>query len=268
MGRDDDRQRMIDALCAPELAPIVDLVVWVDGETPYGANHLGTVRFRDGEPAEVVAGTNPIGSEDPLAFLPYEREVANPSPRLSTENAYPLAARRLRSFFADPDRSPDLAVVHTPRHFFPEQGGHVGEHGSLDVIQSRSPLILSGAGVPRRGYVDGFARLVDVGPTLAFLSGVPAMDLVDAEGVALDGRVLRELLEPGRPAPARDRDALGRRARPGTCCTSPRPASCPASPGWSSAGWRCAVARWRSSRRSPSPTTPRSSPAPGRAGTA
>ncbi len=197
MGRDDDRQRLIDALCAPGLAPIVDLVVWVDGETPYGANHLGTVRFRDGEPAEVVAGTNPIGSEDPLAFLPYEREVANPSPRLSTENAYPLAARRLRSFFADPDRSPDLAIIHTPRHFFPEEGGHVGEHGSLDVIQSRAPLILSGAGVPRRGYVDGFARLVDVGPTLAFLAGVPAMDLVDAEGVPLDGRVLREHLEPG-----------------------------------------------------------------------
>ena len=103
--------------------------------------------------------------------------------------------------------------MHTPRHFFPEQGGHVGEHGSLDVIQSRSPLILSGAGVPRRGYVDGFARLVDVGPTLAFLAGVPAMDLVDAEGVALDGRVLRELPRArGGQAPARDRDALGRRA--------------------------------------------------------
>ena len=93
MGRDDDRQRMIDALCAPELAPIVDLVVWVDGETPYGANHLGTVRFRDGEPAEVVAGTNPIGSEDPLAFLPYEREVANPSPA-AVDARTPTRSRR------------------------------------------------------------------------------------------------------------------------------------------------------------------------------
>jgi phosphonoacetate hydrolase len=192
------RQRMIDALCAPELAGIVDLVVWVDDEgEPYAANHLGTVRFHFRDGAEVVAGTNPIGSEDPMAFLPYEQELANPSPRVSTDNAYPLAWQRLRSFFADPDRSPDLAIIHTPRHFFPEQGGHVGEHGSLDVIQSRAPLILSGAGVKQQGYVDGFARLVDVGPTLAFLAGVPAMDLVDAEGQGLDGRVLRDYLETG-----------------------------------------------------------------------
>ena len=197
MADPDARQRMVEALCAPELAPIVDLVVWVEDDEPYGANHLGTVRFRYGGPAELVSGTNPIGSEDPLAFLPYDAELANPSPRISTENAYPLAWQRLRSFFADPDRSPDLAIVHTPRHFFPDEGGHVGEHGSLDVIQSRAPLILSGAGIPRRGYVDAHARLVDVGPTLAFLAGVPAMDLVDAEGRALDGRVLREHLEQG-----------------------------------------------------------------------
>ena len=196
MADPDARQRMVDALCAPELASIVDLVVWVEDDEPYAANHLGTVRFRYGGPAELVSGTNPIGSEDPLAFLPYDAELANPSPRISTENAYPLAWQRLRSFFADPDRSPDLAIVHTPRHFFPDEGGHVGEHGSLDVIQSRAPLILSGAGIPQRGYVDAHARLVDVGPTLAFLAGVPAMDLVDAEGRALDGRVLREHLEP------------------------------------------------------------------------
>ena len=197
MADPDARQRMVAALCAPELASIVDLVVWVEDDEPYAANHLGTVRFRYGGPAELVSGTNPIGSEDPLAFLPYDAELANPSPRISTENAYPLAWQRLRSFFADPDRSPDLAIVHTPRHFFPDEGGHVGEHGSLDVIQSRAPLILSGAGIPQRGYVDAHARLVDVGPTLAFLAGVPAMDLVDAEGRALDGRVLREHLDPG-----------------------------------------------------------------------
>ncbi len=197
MADPDARQRMVEALCAPELAPIVDLVVWVEDDEPFGANHLGTVRFRYGGPAELVSGTNPIGSEDPLAFLPYDAELANPSPRISTQNAYPLAWQRLRSFFADPDRSPDLAIVHTPRHFFPDEGGHVGEHGSLDVIQSRAPLILSGAGIPQRGYVDAHARLVDVGPTLAFLAGVPAMDLVDADGRALDGRVLREHLEPG-----------------------------------------------------------------------
>lgn len=193
----DARERMIGALCAPELAPIVDLVVWVEGDSPYAANHLGRVLLREDGPAEVVAGRSPLGSEDPMAFLPYARELANASPRVSTDNAYPLAATRLRSFFADPDRSPDLAVVHTPRHFFPEQGGHLGEHGSLDVIQSRAPLVLSGAGIPRRGYVDTYARLVDVGPTLAHLAGVPAQGLVDGDGAALDGRVLTEHLTAG-----------------------------------------------------------------------
>ncbi|HQR26072.1 MAG TPA: alkaline phosphatase family protein [Nocardioides sp.] len=205
MSRDEDREKFIEALCAPGLADIVDLVCWVEdgegGPTAYAANSVGRVRLHPDRPREVVSGQDPIGSEDPLAFLPYERELADPSPARSTHNAYPLAATRLLSFFADPDRSPDLAVVHTPRHFFPEEGGHVGEHGSLDVIQSRAPFILSGAGVRRQGYVDAYARLVDVGPTLAHLAGVPEDDLRDAKGEALDGRPQLQYLQPGtRPS--------------------------------------------------------------------
>ena len=113
---------MVDALCAPELAPIVDLVVWVEDDEPYAANHLGTVRFRYGEPAEVVGGTNPIGSEDPLAFLPYEPSWPTRLRGSRPRTPIPWPRQRLRSFFADPDRSPDLAIVHTPRHFFPERG--------------------------------------------------------------------------------------------------------------------------------------------------
>ncbi len=182
------RERAIAALSHEDYADIVDLVVWVEDGHAYAANGVGRVRFHDDGPAEVVEGHNPIGSEDPLAFLPYEKECADPSPARSTSNAYPLASLRLKSFFADPDRSPDLAIVHTPRHFFPEEHGHVGEHGSLDVIQSRAPFILSGAGVRREGFVMDHARLVDVGPTLAHLAGVPEDDLVDAHGAPLDGR--------------------------------------------------------------------------------
>jgi len=123
--------------------------------------------------------------------------LVDPSPRLSRDNAYPLAAERILSFFADPSRSPDVAVVHTPRHFFPTEGGHVGEHGSLDVIQSRAPLVLAGAGIRPLGLLDHHARLVDVGPTLAFLAGVPEAGLHDAHGDALDGRVLHAYLEEG-----------------------------------------------------------------------
>ena len=145
------RERAVAALCSPDLAAIVDLVVWVEDDVAYAANHLGRVRWNGNGDRQLLSGADPIGSEDPMAFLPYEREVADPSPHPSTGNADPYPATRLRSFFADPERSPDLAIVHSPRHSFLDEGGHVGEHGSLDVIQSRAPLVLSGAGIARRG---------------------------------------------------------------------------------------------------------------------
>ena len=202
------RTLAVQALTAPGLRDIVDLVLWVedlDGRrVACAANHLGQVRLHPGGVHEVVAGVDPIASEDPMAFLPYDREVASPGPRSSVDNAYPYAAERVLSLFADPTRSPDLAVVHTPRHWFPQEGGHVGEHGSLDAIQSRAPLILSGAGVRRLGFVDDHARLVDVGPTLALMSGVPQAALRDATGAALDGAPLTTYLhEDGRRAPHR-----------------------------------------------------------------
>ncbi len=200
------RERAVAALTTPELASIVDLVVWVepvDGvSVAHAASHAGRVRLHPGGRHEVLAGVDPIVSEDPLAFLPYagpSGEIALAGPRDSRANAYPYAAERLLSFFADPDRSPDLAIVHTPRHYFPEQGGHVGEHGSLDVIQSRAPFILSGAGVRRLGFLDEHARLVDVVPTLATLAGADPASLRDAEGEPLDGRAQTAYLTGERP---------------------------------------------------------------------
>jgi phosphonoacetate hydrolase len=199
----DRRESVVTALTSPDLASIVDLVVWVEvdaddpsvaGPVAMAANHIGRVRLHLDGRHEVLQGRDPIASEEPMAFLPYERECASPGPRTSRENSYPYAAARILSLFADPTRSPDLAVMHTPRHFFPEQGGKVGEHGSLDVIQSRAPLILSGMGVPVRGMVDAHARLVDICPTLAVLAGVPVADLRDAAGEPLDGDVLTTYL--------------------------------------------------------------------------
>ncbi|GAA4346756.1 hypothetical protein GCM10023145_05060 [Angustibacter luteus] len=189
------------ALTGPELANAVDLVVWCEGEgsdrTALVANHRGRVRLHADGRHEVLRGADPVANEDPMAFLPYERELADPSPP-NERNAYPFAYRRLVSLFADPDRSPDLAVVHTPRHWFVDEGGHPGEHGSLDVIQSRAPLVVSGAGVERQGYLDEHAWLVDVGPTLAAAAGVPLADLLDAHGHGLDGAALTHLVRPGR----------------------------------------------------------------------
>jgi hypothetical protein len=185
--------RAVDALIDPGLSPIVDLVAWPEGEgdqrTVLVANADGQARLQAGQPDEVFSGRNLVANQDPMAFLPYEREVTDASPANGT-NAYPYAAERLLSFFADADRSPDLVVVHAPRHYFPESGGHVGEHGSLDVIQSRAPLLLSGPSVTPRGVVDDHARLVDVGPTLAWLAGA------EQRSGQIDGRRLPHLLEP------------------------------------------------------------------------
>jgi hypothetical protein len=190
------RDAVVAALTAPELAAVVDLVVWVDEGIAHAANHLGIVRLHVDGSHEVLTGADPVASEDPMAFLPYEEELAAAGPRVSTGNAYPYAAQRILSLLGDADRSPDVAVVHTPRHWFVDEGGHVGEHGSLDVIQSRAPLVMSGPGARALGFVDDHARLVDVAPTLAVLSGVPEADLVDARGEALDGRVLAAYLDP------------------------------------------------------------------------
>ncbi|TPG15979.1 alkaline phosphatase family protein [Pedococcus bigeumensis] len=190
------RDAVVAALTTPDLAAVVDLVVWAEDGVAHAANHLGTVRLHLDGSHEVVAGVDPVASEDPMAFLPYEAEIAAAGPRVSTDNAYPYAAQRILSLFGDADRSPDVAVVHTPRHYFPHEGGHGGEHGSLDVIQSRAPLVMSGAGVSPLGFVDDHARLVDVAPTLAVLSGVPESDLLDGDGELLDGRALTAYLEP------------------------------------------------------------------------
>jgi phosphonoacetate hydrolase len=192
----------VRALTRPELASIVDLVVWVEitqadpfrARVAMAASHLGRVRLHADGRHEVCEGMDPIASEDPMAFLPYDLECAGARPVGSRENSYPYAASRILSLFADPTRSPDVAVLHTPGHFFPEQGGHVGEHGSLDVIQSRAPLLLSGRGVGAAGIVDAHAMLVDVGPTLARAAGVPEAQLRDGAGELLDGRALTAYL--------------------------------------------------------------------------
>ncbi|HET8616435.1 MAG TPA: alkaline phosphatase family protein [Actinomycetales bacterium] len=198
-------EQAVVALTSPDLAQIVDLVAWLDppdalatlhgGPAPgvLVANHRGRVRLHHDGRHEVLVGDDPVASTDPMAFLPYEQEVADPSPD-NERNAYPYPYRRISSLLSDPTRSPDLVVVHTPRHYFPDEGGHRGEHGSLDVVQSRAPLLLSGAGVEPRGFVDDHARLVDVGPTLAVAAGVPFDDLRDAEGAPLDGRPLARYL--------------------------------------------------------------------------
>ena len=43
-------------------------------------------------------------------------------------------------------------AIHTAAHNWEDQGGHRGEHGSIDVIQARAPFIVAGAGVRAAGH--------------------------------------------------------------------------------------------------------------------
>jgi hypothetical protein len=165
-------------------------VAWPDGDALHVANAQGHVVLSRLDPDagfSVVSGEDPLARQDPLHGTPLEAALADPSPPAS-RNSYPFAARRLLSAFADPDRSPDIHVVHSARHHWPERGGHLGEHGSLDAGQSRAPLLLSGCGVTLRGAADVAARVIDVGPTLAALAGTVLPDV--------DGRPLQEHLDP------------------------------------------------------------------------
>ena len=180
------------ALTAPELAAVVDLVAYpvqdADGQRAVMVHgQHGVVRLHAGERHEVITGVDPVAHTDPVAFLPYESECADPSPE-NRRNAYPEPARRLLSFFADADRSPDVVIVHTPSHYFPETGGHRGEHGSLDVIQSRAPFLLSGAGVTGRGLIPEHVRVFDVAPTLLDLAGVTVPSGLDGTPTLRTGR--------------------------------------------------------------------------------
>ena len=161
------RERALAVLLDPALAHVVDLVCWRDGQRVHVADAEGHVALWADGRGDLLAGRDPVADQDPFS---------------DRTSAYPLAAARLHSLFAD-ERAPDLAVVHTGAHWWPQHGGHLGEHGSLNGVQSRAPLLLSGAGVSARGVVDRVARTVDVGATLTHLAGG---DVDDMDGAPLD----------------------------------------------------------------------------------
>ncbi|MCW2571770.1 MAG: type phosphodiesterase/nucleotide pyrophosphatase [Frankiales bacterium] len=149
------RDRALDVLLDPGLAHVVGLVCWLEKGLVHVADSKGHVALRPDGDCTLLAGRDPIAEQDPMS---------------DSTTCYPFAAVRLCSLFADA-RAPDLAVVHTGAHCWPERGGHPGEHGSLNGVQSRAPLLLSGRGVAARGVVERVARVVDIGATLAHLAG-------------------------------------------------------------------------------------------------
>lgn len=143
---------------------------------------------------ELKAGSNPLGSSYP--DFGYEAD----DPRLSfiepEDHSFPYPFERIAQLF-DSSWAPDLHYGLKPCVM-----GSMGNHGSLDVLQSRAALIFSGAGV-RQGVVsEQVARLVDMAPTVLAVLGASPVDGLDPQGrpsdklllAWQDGRVLDDVM--------------------------------------------------------------------------
>ncbi|HUI03677.1 MAG TPA: alkaline phosphatase family protein [Acidimicrobiales bacterium] len=203
---DGARQRALDVLLSGGLEPIVDMVAWVDEPGwCHVASAEGGLRFRRRprsagrgagwvfEP-ESLWGRDPLARQDPSAFGSLAEERSMPHPHRA-DNAYPHAFDHLAQVFDHPS-APDLLVLHSAAHFWGDQGGHIGEHGSLGIVQARAPFVAAGAGIRPEGMVERSCRLVDVAPTVLELLGCRHGDADGAgpEPAGPDGAVLDDLL--------------------------------------------------------------------------
>ncbi|OGO50779.1 MAG: hypothetical protein A2148_03575 [Chloroflexi bacterium RBG_16_68_14] len=166
-----------------------------------------------------TVGQNPVESQDPRAVATIEEELeaarrsGNPTDDPNQafiepeQLSYPLAYERIAQLFDSPN-APDL-VVNPKCYAF---GRQPGQHGALDVVQSRAPLAFSGPGV-RPGVSDDAVRHIDIAPTIARLMGFPQIEGRGATGrpsasVYLrrqDGRPLEEILDLGADGEPRAR---------------------------------------------------------------
>ena len=187
----DEHRDVVDraeaALLDGAMAPIVEVVIRAIDDGYEAASVDGRVRFRRRDvgsgwafDAETVHGVNPLADQATDRFATLDDERAQPFPDRSA-NAYPFAYEQVAQLF-DSAAAPDLIAIHTAAHNWEDEGGHRGEHGSIDVVQARAPFILAGAGVATRGVVPESCRLVDVAPTVLALLGVEP-----GSGIGLNG---------------------------------------------------------------------------------
>lgn len=188
----------LDVLLDADLEPIVDMVLTRRDGVYEALSHGGRVSFRpDGHGGweRSVEGDDPLADQSPARFSPLAAEVAAKHPH-RTRNAYPFAHEQVAQLFDSP-AAPDLCVIHSAAHNWEDQGGHRGEHGSLDVVQARAPFVLAGRGVRTAGVVPRAVRLVDVAPTVAALMGcAPLSDDEPRYLSAQDGEVIEDVLDP------------------------------------------------------------------------
>ncbi len=202
----------------PTVRDQVDLVITCRAGAYEVWSTRGMLRFRrvadgDGVHYETLEchGIDPLADGDPTRLASLEEELAvSGAPRVEEtffepeQVSYPYAHERIAALFDSPN-APDLVI--SPRTY--AFGIQPGQHGALDVVQSRAPLAFSGPGV-RRGRFPVRARHVDVAPTIARAMSFPLVDGLDGLGrpaktylARQDGHVLEELLDPHARRPER-----------------------------------------------------------------
>lgn len=230
-NQEESGNRAILALLRDQpVADQVDLVItYRDGAYEVWSGR-GLVRFRrwidDGrlrfEVIEVV-GENPIAAQDHTVLLTCADELraaaqsGHPTEDPNScfiepaELTYPHAYERIAQLFDSPN-APDLVVSPKAYAF----GLQIGQHGALDVVQSRAPLAFAGPRV-RPGNYWLPARHVDVAPTICALMDFPLVDGCDVTGrrssergaeadvylARQDGNVLADLFDRSEAAPER-----------------------------------------------------------------
>jgi phosphonoacetate hydrolase len=196
--REAAAEQAVAILTDAALEPIVDMVLLARDGSYEAVSHDGSVRFRRSDNAEGgferldVQGRDPLGDQSTERFLPLADEQAHRHPTRD-KNAYPHGFDHVAQLFDHP-AAPDLCVLHSADHNWEDQGGHIGEHGSLGIVQARAPFVLAGKGVRSDGLIPRSARLVDIAPTVLTLLGVEP----GADGQLLagqDGVVRNEALD-------------------------------------------------------------------------
>lgn len=188
-------EKLEGALCDVAAADRVEMVLRPVGPDTYRAAAVdGWVEFRrssdEQDPSfEVTAGSgrNPLGNQatDELTGHRTERTRRFPD---RTANAYPHAFESIAQFF-DGRHAPDLVAVHTAAHHVQD---HLGQHGSLGVVQARAPFMATGAGIRSSGLLEGSTRVVDVAPTVAAVLDLdPHPASVGGTGKPRSGGLLR-----------------------------------------------------------------------------
>lgn len=226
--QDESGERALLALLDdPEARDHVDLVLTCRGDVYEVWARRGLLRFqrvcRNGALGFRIVeqiGDNPVARSDATVLTTLEEECAaaarsgfptsdaNLAYIEPQELTYPFALERIAQLFDSPYTG-DLVI--SPKCF--TFGVQPGQHGALDVVQSRAPLAFAGPGIVPGTYRLA-ARHIDVAPTICRLMGFPLIDGRDWSGrrasqrgvppdVYLerqDGRVLEEILAPGGAA--------------------------------------------------------------------